>query len=173
MLDTVANRKIEEEDVRERINKIRNLVVESCEDIRQLSRGLNPAGLSEDRLPATLERLASNTENCRFESPHFDVSDDIPLEDDVATHLYCIAQEASANARKYAGADEIVIRLTRDEEALVLTIEDDGDGFDPQQLHEDSLGLRTMQYRAELLGAEFSIDSAPGEGTRISCRLPV
>lgn len=174
MLDTVANRKVEDEQISERIQEIRDLVVESCEDIRHLSRGLNPAGLSEGDLPAILQRLASTTDGCHFEADNFEADDAVRnLESDMATHLYCIAQEATANARKYAEAEEIVIRLTDDDGARVLSIKDDGEGFDPDDLEEDSLGLRTMRYRAELLGADFSLDSTPGEGTHIRCRLPV
>lgn len=179
MLDTMARTKTED-GVSDQLQEIRDLVVESCEDIRQLSRGLNPTGLSEGDLPAALKRLADNNDNCSFEAIGFDTDrevpspDDLPyLEDDAAAHLYCIAQEAIANARKYAEADQISIRLRETEDALILTIEDDGRGFNPSEVKQNgSLGLRSMKYRAELLGAELLVESGMGEGTLIRCRLP-
>jgi signal transduction histidine kinase len=116
-----------------------------------------------------LERLADNIEGARFAMEAADVE---VSNDEAAAHLYWIAQEAATNAQKYAAADTITIRLRRDDDALALDVEDDGEGFSLERARDESFGLRTMQYRAELLGGTLSIDTAPGAGTRITCRLP-
>lgn len=185
MLGTAAQR-AGEESLAERLQKVRELVVESCDQVRELSRGLNPTGMSKGDLPAALRRLEKNTDGCTFEAQGFEAEgdreegslptpEDLPeLEEDAATHLYYIAQEALANAQKYAEADEIAIRLHREEGTLALEVTDDGEGFDVGAVEkENSLGLRSMRHRAEVLGAELKVESSPGEGTCVRCRVPV
>lgn len=167
MLGALARHATLDDNLTSRIREIQKLVNESCEDVRRLSRGLTPAGLSGEGLSAALERLAANIENGRFEE-----RGDMPeLEDDAAAHLYWIAQEATTNARKYAEAETIVICLWREDDTFMLEVEDDGRGFDVSSVEHGGLGLRTMQYRAELLGAEFTVDTEVGEGTRVRLRL--
>lgn len=170
MLGVLSRRtEAKEAGLSDEIQEIQELVHESGEDTRRLSRGLAPAALTGVGLPSALERLASHTKGGRFESDA-----DLPtLEDDAAAHLYYIAQEAMANARRYAGADEIVIRLVHEEGVLILEVEDNGRGIDASSVERQGLGLRAMRYRAELLGATFTIDSSPGTGTRVHCRLLV
>lgn len=158
----------EEHPASERIRDAKELVKETGRDVRQLSRGLTPARLEEKSLSEALAQLSSSTESCRFVE-----EGDVPeLTEDQKKHIYWIAQEAVTNAQVHADATEIIIRLTGDG-GFTLIVEDDGAGFDRSALQEEEgLGLRTMRYRVELLGGEFSVDSAPGEGTRIQCRLP-
>ncbi len=152
------------------IQEIRALVDESGEEVRRLSRGLAPAGLSGKDLAGALERLAANTEGGQCEAE----GDLTRVSDEAAAHLYWIAQEAVVNAQKYAQAERVLVRIAREADALVLEVEDDGRGFDPGRIsEEDSLGLRTMRYRADLLGAQLSVETAPGEGTRVVCRLAI
>lgn len=177
MLDQAASRV--ENGESNRLQRIHDLVVESCEDIRRLSRGLNPTGLSKGDLPTALRELSENTSGCSFVAEGFDTGDGDPghafpdLEDDAAAHLYYISQEALSNARKYADAGEIILRLRQEADALVLEVEDDGIGFDTGSVEKDkSLGLRSMEHRAEVLGGTLTIKSAPGEGTLVRCQLP-
>lgn len=161
------------------IKEIRELIQECVRDVRRLSHGLAPSGLSGDSLVDALERLVKHIKGARLEvgerfstgleKPH-------PLSDEAAAQVYWIAQEAVTNAQKYAEASAIAIRLTVEDSALIVEVEDNGQGFDPRRLeeslNENSLGLRTMRYRTELLGGTLEIDTAPGEGTRVTCRLP-
>lgn len=168
LLQTATELLDEDHPAHGRIERAQELVQESGEDVRRLSRGLSPMYLSDVGLMSALERLTENTELCRLEQEgDWDLS---ALSDEEQTHLYWIAQEAVTNARKYAEADEIVIRLSSTDNRDVLVVEDDGKGFDPSAT-EKGLGLRTMQYRAELLGKEFTLESTPGEGTRVECRM--
>ena len=85
-----------------------------------------------------------------------------------ATHLYHIAQEAVNNALKHAAAAEIRIGLEHRDGAVVLEVEDDGEGFEESQLPNDGIGLRVMRYLARLIDGRLEIGSAPAGGTRIS-----
>jgi signal transduction histidine kinase len=90
-----------------------------------------------------------------------------------ADELLHIAQEALANIRKHAGASTVQIGLTRRRTRLMLTIEDDGAGFDPAQGRPGGNGLRNMRNRTHSLGGDFEIFSTAGDGTQIIVTVPV
>ena len=85
--------------------------------------------------------------------------------------LLRIAQEAVHNATKHGGASRIEIALDSSEDAIVLSVHDDGRGFDGVP-KSDGMGMRTMRYRAETIGGSLVVDSSPGKGTTVSCRVP-
>ena len=89
--------------------------------------------------------------------------------------LIRIVQEALANIWKHARARRAWVRLESELEGIKVTIEDDGQGFDPRQLSADDrgrFGLRSMRERAESLGGSLEVDSAPGKGCRVLVWLP-
>ena len=98
----------------------------------------------------------------------------IRLNPEVELHLVRIVQEAISNIRKHSNANLAVVKLAMVGEMLVLTIQDDGAGFNPWQLNIDNqphFGLQIMRERAELAGAQFSLVSEPGIGTIITIQL--
>ncbi len=100
----------------------------------------------------------------------------LALPADTELQLLRIVQEALTNIRKHAGAASAQITLLVDDHVLDLGIADDGHGFEavPGRLHgRPQFGLSTMRERAEAIGAEFSVDSQPGQGTRVALRLPL
>lgn len=154
------------------VQKVIEIVRESTEDLRRISRGLNPAIVQGGGLLSALERLVENTSRCTLHVEKVEGLDD--LEDEEERQLYWIAQEAVANALKYAESSRIEIRLRRKDRGYVLEVEDDGSGFDLSAIEEEkSLGFRSMRHRAEVLGAVLDIESTPGEGTLVRCFLPV
>ncbi|WP_376793630.1 ATP-binding protein [Thermogemmatispora sp.] len=90
--------------------------------------------------------------------------------------LYRIAQEALNNALRHAAAEQITLTLAVRDKMIVLQVQDDGRGFDPERARdytrEGHFGLAGMSERARLLGAQISIESLPGAGTSISVYLP-
>lgn len=154
-----------------RLQKAKTLVKESADEMRGLSRGLRPAGLPEGDLFSALEGLAQSFGSTRFETEPLG---SLSLDEEEATQLYRVAQEAVNNARQHTEEADIAVRVYREEGALALEVEDNGDGFVPSTLErKKSLGLRSMRYRAETIGADLHVTSAPGEGTLIRCRLPM
>jgi len=96
----------------------------------------------------------------------------------VETAAFRIAQEAVNNAIRHGAVDHVRVELTADATALTVTITDDGPGFDPEAVKalengRSSLGLLSMRERAELLGGEFRLRTAVGEGVSIQARLPL
>jgi signal transduction histidine kinase len=95
---------------------------------------------------------------------------------DVETACFRIAQEALTNVIRHAQASQVSLQLVKDDEKLLLSIRDDGVGFDPESLRKRAprhatLGLISMQERAHAAGATIEIDSAVSRGTEVRFRL--
>jgi PAS domain S-box-containing protein len=153
--------------------EIASLINEAIGMARGLSHGLYPASLA-DGIEVGLRALATTTHErsgircivrMRGEPPELD-----PIH---AVHLYRIAQEAIANACRHAAARVIEIELRGEKEELLLSVKDDGSGMDGSSPAAGGIGLHLMRYRAELSGAALEVDSAPGAGTTVRCRLPL
>jgi PAS domain S-box-containing protein len=149
---------------------------ESIRDVtrqaRSLARGLSPVQIEANGLMAALDNLAANTAKlfclpCSFECPQ-PVLVENPT---VATQLYRIAQEAIGNAIKHAQAKSIVVSLKLLNGEVTLTIKDNGCGFTKGRTGSEGMGLRIMEYRADMIGAMLRVDSAVGKGTTVACRL--
>ena len=87
----------------------------------------------------------------------------------VATHLYRIVQEAISNAVKHGQARFIIVSLSCSEDQLTLRIWNNGAEFPVGASAEGGLGLRIMQYRADMIAATLKISSAKGKGTTVEC----
>jgi PAS domain S-box-containing protein len=152
--------------------QIGELIRNATKQARALARGLAPVEIESNGLMAALSRLAANSANlfriaCTFECPQ-----PVLLENRTSgTHLYRIAQEAIGNAVKHGRAKTILIGLIKLDGELVLTVEDDGTGFAQKTGPIEGMGLRIMEYRAEMIGAMLRIDSVEGKGTKVACRL--
>jgi signal transduction histidine kinase len=147
-------------------------MVEDAIDLtRTLARGLHPFDLTGEGFTDALRQLAATmTEG--FKTPCTFVCER-PVEirePGVATHLYRIAQEAVTNAVKHSDAKAIVVRLETGDGALTLTVTDDGVGMSPKL--PGGMGLRTMAYRASVIGATFTVERHLSRGTRVTCKLP-
>jgi signal transduction histidine kinase len=90
----------------------------------------------------------------------------------VETELYRIAQEALTNIVRHSHASQVNVTFTSQDKKVVMTIEDNGDGFDPEKAPDTGhLGLFGMRERAEMIGGQFMIESKPGKGTIITVEV--
>jgi len=123
-------------------------------------------------LPSALQEFAETTsklfgKSCRFESNVcFAVK-----QSGVAAHLFRIAQEATHNAIKHGHPSQVTISLSRIDNCLRLAVENDGKSL-PQNIAGTGMGMRTMQYRASLIGADLKLENRPQGGVIVSCLLP-
>jgi signal transduction histidine kinase len=102
--------------------------------------------------------------------------EDIPrsVRPDVALCLFRIVQEGLRNLKKHSGCAKAQVRLRRVGEKLVVSVSDEGVGFDVRKVGEkEGLGVRSMEERAHLLGGQFKFHSEPGKGTRIEAWVPL
>jgi signal transduction histidine kinase len=89
-----------------------------------------------------------------------------------ALHLYRIAQEAVSNAVRHGRASEVGILMQVENGQLSLRIRDNGSGLAQAPDQSPGLGLRTMRYRAEIIGAALGITPGENGGTEVTCTLP-
>lgn len=163
------------EKQRRTYDELRRLLHETIDSTRTVAYNLMPSVLSDFGVAAALRLLAEQTAKSSGIAVEFSGTEPLRLDDSVETGLYRIAQEALHNAVKHAGAGRIVLGLERKHGAVLLTIEDDGRGFDARRKRGKSLGsgLRNMRTRAELLDGSLKISSEPDRGTRVLVKLPV
>lgn len=136
-------------------------------EMRMLIFGLRPSGLTQIGLQSSLnQRLKSVEEKLGLEySLKWRVIS--PLESHIEEGLYGIAQEALNNVIRHAQARTVSIRLAESGQHLIMTIKDDGLGFNPESVSTGGLGLKTMRERAARLNARMRIESQPNMGTRV------
>jgi signal transduction histidine kinase len=92
----------------------------------------------------------------------------------VETACFRIVQEAMTNAVRHAGARRLAVALRVEDGALVLSVRDDGQGFDPvAAARRESAGLSGMEERAQLAGGRLEMNTAPGRGTEVRARFPL
>lgn len=150
--------------------KIASGITQVHKELQRVSRGLIPIALGKDGLVDALQQLANHTDNTAGVRCQFCGLQIVTIDSTTATHLYRIAQEAVANALKHAAAQRIEISLVVENGHLVLRIVDDGIGV-PALSENVGMGMRTMNYRASLIGATFSIEPVAAGGTLVTCKL--
>lgn len=159
----------------EELVDMESLLDEIVEDIRRISSDLAPSGLYELGIGKALEHYCRQLSERTGVSVEFVSFSMPPIEDGkIQIHLFRIAQEALSNAIRHSEATEINVQLLGRKGLITLLIQDNGKGFrfDNRQLPSGN-GLRNIHDRLAILGGEYHIDSAPGEGCAIHIKIPV
>ncbi|HEX9443036.1 MAG TPA: GAF domain-containing protein, partial [Candidatus Binatia bacterium] len=149
--------------------QIADLTNQAINQTRTLARGLYPVELQAHGLLSALQELAGNAEtmfsiSCRLS---YDPAVSAPA-DDVAIHLYRIAQEAIDNAVRHGRARHIWLRLSEQNGIGLMSVVDDGAGLAEPREHK-GMGLRIMKYRAEMIGGILQIRRGQQGGTIVEC----
>lgn len=144
-------------------------------ELRRIAQNLMPEALAKFGLIAALEDLCADLESCaklQTSFQHYGLRE--PLPRSMALPLYRIVQESLNNVVKHSGATEVMVQLVREGNALHLTIEDNGIGFQCEQaLENGGSGLKNLQSRVAFLNGSIEFDSEPGAGTAINIDIPV
>ncbi|MEP6641892.1 MAG: GAF domain-containing protein [Gaiellales bacterium] len=151
------------------------LVRDALADLRSIAVQLRPAALDAHGLAAALERLAgtvSDDQNTEI-AVTTTLSDEQRLPAEIETAVYRIVQEAVSNARRHAHATRIDITVVTRPDAVVATVEDNGDGFDPDKTTPGRLGLTGIRERVSLFNGRVRIEATPGRGTALTAELPL
>jgi signal transduction histidine kinase len=156
----------ESPELRAELARVEDAMGAAIDELRELSRGLHPALLSESGLEPALKALAR-----RSAVPvQLAVRVESPLPDGVEVAAYYVASEALNNAAKHADASRVDIRMERTPGGLDIEIRDDGvGGADPTR----GSGLIGLSDRVTALGGTLGVTSPAGEGTSVRVRLPV
>jgi two-component system sensor histidine kinase UhpB len=170
-------RSVEDPVVREAaFDEFRSEVADALERIRRFARGLRPPALDELGLVPALEshvRALSESVQVAIKVAAEPIEEMLPRQAELA--LYRIAQEAISNAVRHAEPDQVLVRIERFPQAVVLTVTDDGRGFDLEEVtssRERGLGLFGMKERAGYVGGQVTIRSQPGIGTEVRAIIP-
>ncbi len=162
------------------LRKTEQMAHQAVQELRQFLFRLRPLILESQGLVAALTHLAERLQETERFAIHLDVDPAVDriLDANAKGLVFSIIEEALNNARKHADPQNVWIRTRAEGNRLMVIVEDDGRGFDPQALRADysrrgSMGMLNMVERAELLGGEFGIESAPGQGTRIRLQVPI
>jgi two-component system, NarL family, sensor histidine kinase DevS len=147
------------------------------QEIRNNIFDLRLRDLGEGGLRRGIQVLAEELRINALVQPHLDVTAldtaERCIEAEAVNSLLYIAREATSNVIRHAQASTVTIRLATTDDELMLTIRDNGRGFDPQAAETQlGNGLRNIRDRARAIGGTFSIASLPGQGTTISVHVP-
>ena len=142
------------------------LIDAAVEEVRTISRNLQPGAMKDLGLIASLKDLFNRVDGKHYPEvtfQYFDFPDKI--DNMKALSIYRIIQELLNNAVKHSKAKEILVQLSKQEEELVILFEDDGVGFDPENLQRVGMGLENIKSRVNYLKGNVHIDSQIGKGT--------
>lgn len=148
-----------------------NLLREVSRDLRTLARDLYPPALASISLGEALHDLATNGPELPVMTVDCDNEIELPKPETIT--LFRVAQEGLQNMQKHSRASRGSLVLARVAGSVVLTLADEGQGFESEEALRRSFGLRSMRERLGLVGGSLAIVTAPGHGTTITARVPV
>ncbi len=158
------------------LRSIQDRLTELSDDVRHLAYQFHPSILDDLGLPVALQRLVDDCAGRTTLGGIFEASPlPRPLPQKIATCLYRIAQECLANVVKHARATQVKVMLSSNTESVTLSVEDDGVGFDSQNVIDGhrGLGLISMTERVRLVEGSVTIESPAQQGTCIRISVPL
>lgn len=159
-------------ELQRHLDSIKRLAESSVTVIRNMMLLLRPSMLDDFGLVPALQWQARETAKRTGLRIHVDAdeaADDLP--DEHKTCVYRLVQETLNNCARHAQARSVEITVRRESDGIVLTVQDDGNGFDPR--HVRGLGLLGMEERVAHLDGTFEVRSEPGRGTLVKAELPL
>lgn len=172
---------VKPEAVHNEINALRNLVRQATRDARNVLFELRPIILETQGLVAALEEYVNQLCNSEKLAVHLKLVDEVGYDIQVAGTIFSIIQEAMNNIKRHANARNVWVSLDIKNNRFVVTVRDDGEGFDVNKMEESydkrgSFGMLNMRERAQLIEAEVQIQSrmeAPNRGTTVLLSVPL
>jgi signal transduction histidine kinase len=159
--------------------EIRDLIAEALQETRLLTFEISPPVLYEIGLEAALEYLAERVQAQHGLPVTYTVNGQPKaLDEDVRVFLYRAAHELLSNVVKHAKARRVLMATESRDNRIVLSVEDDGAGFDPEQeasscRGRQGYGLFSLRERLTHAGGQLTIESAPGKGCRVVLTMPL
>lgn len=157
----------------EPLDYVLSLAEAGLAEMRALIFELRPESLETEGLVAALEKQAASLRTRHRVSVDVSLCNEPDLPMHVKEAVYRIAQQALQNTARHARASEVALHFACDGETLILSLHDNGIGFDPSAELADHGGLRTMRANAARLGGTLQIQSAPGGGTLMRVEIPI
>lgn len=161
--------------IKDHIEGVAQIINESLSELRSLSKDLTSNYIQQTSLN-DLIRLecdkVNGLDSCKAVCTFND--EGVAVTDAIKTIILRMVQEFMQNSLKHAGCSQIGIEVRHGPAGLAITAADDGSGFDMPEIAtgERGIGFKNMRRRAEMIGAVFTIQSAPGTGTRMDMLIP-
>lgn len=164
----------------ESLQRLKLKAKDACNEVRRVAMDLRPSTLDDLGILATLSwffrEFSAACQNMKVERDFSIEEGHVPVP--LKITIFRIIQEATSNVVKHANADRLRVSLKKIGNALHLSIEDDGDGFDLAKMDNycaltNGLGLMSMKERAKLSGGRYELVSAPGQGTNVRVLWPL
>jgi signal transduction histidine kinase len=161
-----------------RLDEVKVIATRTLEDVHRLIFDLRPSVLDDLGLISAIEWYGERALRKKGVSVRCECEEGVDrITPEMETALFRIVQEAMSNVARHAEASAVLVELGKDGKDVVVSIEDDGRGFDPAAPVTDEKrkhwGLMGIQERAEILGGTAKIESAVGKGTRVEVRIPL
>ena len=172
-VDALLEAQAEPERVRRAVQQTLSLTRANLEETRRSVMDLRAAPLEGRTLAQALRQLAAQLRGEGVPVKVEIAGANRPLPQRLEAGLYRICQESLANIARHARARRVQLRLSTTPQQIRLHIEDDGCGFDPDQIPKDRYGLVGLNERARLLDGQLKIESSPGKGTRMEVTIPL
>jgi PAS domain S-box-containing protein len=159
---------------KEKLRGLLDLLDGTVKTVRRISSELRPSLLDDLGLIAAIEwHLKEFKKRSGIQTNFLTDEADLSLPDEVKTGLFRILQESLTNIARHAEAREVKVTLHIKNDELILSIEDDGRGFDKFEVAgKKTLGVLGMEERSEMMGGNYQINSRPGEGTVVTVSIP-
>ena len=162
-----------EYNTEQKLEDTKQLISKAINDLRDLSRSMHGDRIAELGLQQSLtDELQILQNSGEFETHLKTAGENYKLPPQKEMVIFRIVQEALNNAIKHAKAKNISLLLNYQPEVFVLTVQDDGIGFDSDKVQNKGIGLKSMQNRVQLIGGTCTLQSTPSNGTSITIELP-
>jgi NarL family two-component system sensor histidine kinase LiaS len=160
------------EEAEHMLSEAERLAGQTQQELTTLIRTLRPIALKDTHLSTALREFCSDWSQLTHIAVQLDAPDELPVAPNTEQELFRVAQEALANVARHSSATEVVVHACIENECVLLSVRDNGHGFDQDHVSGVGLGLRSMRERVETLGGSLTILSGE-EGTRVEARIPV
>jgi len=161
------------EQAREELDTLKETASSTFVKVRDFIFELRPMMLDDLGLVPTLRHyIDSFEEQYELEISFSASGTERRLDGYLEIMIFRAIQELLSNAQRHSEAKSIKVHIDTDEDRVEVTVEDDGKGFNVNQALEDSMGIKVIKDRVEILGGEVILDSAIGQGSRISFTIP-
>ena len=158
---------------RHSFERIISLVDESVKEVRTVSHQMMPNMLLKSGLAKAVAEFLDKIDQRIIKVNLYTEGLNERIEENTEIVLYRVMQECVNNVIKHSAATQLDISLVKDADGVSITIEDNGKGFDKNQLQEDAgMGLKNMKARIEYLHGTIDFDTAPGKGTLVAIHIP-
>lgn len=153
------------------VNEAGSTVDGVIDEVRRISANMMPGALKKFGLHAALSQLTDDLKERSQLDVNFHSTNNVKLDDETEMMLYRIIQEATNNVVKHAEASEVDIVLSREDDRIVLSVQDNGKGFETNKVQNGS-GLASMETRVQIMNGQLEVESTPGEGTSLLISIP-